>query len=85
MQTKECATLGVRNLLGCVLNNRHPQPIMIAQVPHLPSAPGDALDLLNSIDLETSIRTMFYFDKQSDQNSPLGMGMDAAPSSDVEC
>lgn len=64
---------------GGVFNNGNLQSI--EEPEHaLSFTAGNTLDLLNVADLETSIRALLPLHQQSDQNRPLRMSVDAAPS-----
>ncbi|KAF3389624.1 hypothetical protein F1880_004227 [Penicillium rolfsii] len=72
-------TTGQVLLKGSVLYDRDAESIIISQHA-LALATGNALDLLNSADLEASIGTFLTFNQQGHEDGPLGVSVDTAAS-----
>lgn len=68
--------LGQILLMGRILDNRDSQRIMVPKVARLLVSLSEALDLLDVVDFEN--RGTLALEEEGDENSPLGVGVDAA-------
>ena len=71
-------------LVRRVLDDGYPQTIVVAQVALLAAALGDALDLLDLLDLEARVFTEVALNEQRDQHRPLRVRVDAAAGAALE-
>jgi len=61
-----------------IFNDRNTQCIMISQISLLLKSPSKAFDLLDIIDFENRSVQRSRFEDKGNQDSPLGMSVDAA-------
>lgn len=71
-------------LVRRVLDNGYPQAIVVAQVALLAAALGDALDLLDLLDLEACVFAEVALHEESDEDRPLRVRVDAAAGAALE-
>jgi hypothetical protein len=58
-------------LMGCILNNRNDQFVIVPQTPLLPSTFSNPLNLLQMLNLKASIFAMLPLHEERDKDGPL--------------
>jgi hypothetical protein len=67
-----------------VLDDGDPQAVKVAQIADLVAALGNALDLLDLLDLEARVGAEVALDEQRDEDGPLRVRVDAAAGAALE-
>jgi len=68
----------------CILNNRYPQPVVVAQIALFAATLRYAFDLLDRFDLEAGAGAEVALDEEGDEDGPLRVRVDAAAGAAVE-